>query len=123
MAAKVNGLIYPVHRPDSDGLGVHLTRTVSGLVFAGPTAIPVKDITNVKITTSVKDIVVGLNKFIDITEDDLTPAYVGIRPKHSSGDFKIERDGGMISLTGIESPGLTSCLAIGEYVRGMIDGN
>jgi len=60
--------------------------------------------------------------------EDLNPDYVGIRPKlvgpgagfsdfttriiHSSG----ESGAPMINLLGIESPGLTSCLALGEYV-------
>ncbi|KAK0360060.1 hypothetical protein LTR94_028798, partial [Friedmanniomyces endolithicus] len=61
-----------------------------------------------------------------VKEEDLTPDYAGIRPKlHGPGepqpDFQLhgsERHGleGLMALFGIESPGLTSSLAIGEAV-------
>jgi L-2-hydroxyglutarate oxidase LhgO len=61
-----------------------------------------------------------------LKDGDLDPGYAGIRPKLNNGrasdnDFVIQgadvhRVPGMISLYGIESPGLTSSLAIGEYV-------
>jgi L-2-hydroxyglutarate oxidase LhgO len=57
----------------------------------------------------------------------LLPGYAGIRPKISgpgapTSDFVIQgpRDHGipgLVNLFGIESPGLTSCLAIGELVK------
>ena len=60
----------------------------------------------------------------------LLPAYAGIRPKISgpgaaAADFLIqgpaEHDvAGLVNLFGIESPGLTSCLAIGEWVAGLL---
>ena len=56
----------------------------------------------------------------------LTPDYAGIRPKlHGHGepqrDFVIDDTTqlGVIALFGIESPGLTGSLAIGEYVAGL----
>ena len=63
----------------------------------------------------------------------LAPDYAGIRPKLGPAgtppaDFRIEgpRDHGvpgLINLFGIESPGLTSSLAIGDYVAGLLDGD
>jgi L-2-hydroxyglutarate oxidase LhgO len=60
----------------------------------------------------------------------LQPSYSGVRPKiHGPGmpapDFRIdgpERHGihGLVNLFGIESPGLTSSLAIGDYVRDLV---
>ena len=60
----------------------------------------------------------------------LLPAYAGIRPKISgpgeaAADFLIQGPAdhgvaGLVNLFGIESPGLTSCLAIGEWVAGML---
>jgi L-2-hydroxyglutarate oxidase LhgO len=60
---------------------------------------------------------------------NLEPAYAGIRPKiHAPGtprpDFKIagpRQHGvpGIVALYGIESPGLTSALALAQYVRAM----
>ena len=57
----------------------------------------------------------------------LLPDAAGLRPKLAAGkdgaDFRIEwgrRRGRLLSLFGIESPGLTACLAIGEEVAGMV---
>ncbi len=65
-----------------------------------------------------------------LPDDALTPAYSGIRPKISgptepAADFRIdgpERHGvpGLVNLFGIESPGLTSSLAIAEEVAGRL---
>ena len=62
-----------------------------------------------------------------LPEDALQPAYAGIRPKaHRSGaasvDFMISDPAehgipGLVNLFGIESPGLTSALALAEEVR------
>lgn len=65
----------------------------------------------------------------------MAPSYCGIRPKLSAQsaqlhgknftDFVIERPegfGGFVNLVGIESPGLTSSLAIGEMVEGLLYG-
>ena len=59
----------------------------------------------------------------------LEPDYAGVRPKlHGLGepqpDFRIDGAeshglGGLIALFGIESPGLTSSLAIADHVAGM----
>jgi len=61
----------------------------------------------------------------------LQPAYSGVRPKiHGPGepapDFRLDGPGqhglpGLVNLLGIESPGLTSALAIGEEVRRLLD--
>jgi len=60
----------------------------------------------------------------------LAPAYAGIRPKitgpnEAAADFVIQgpADHGvpnLVNLFGIESPGLTASLAIGEYVTGLL---
>ena len=65
-----------------------------------------------------------------LPSDSLTPGYAGIRPKISgpgepAADFVIQGStvhgvAGLVNLFGIESPGLTSSLAIGEHVAGML---
>ena len=62
----------------------------------------------------------------------LQPAYAGIRPKlvgagQAAADFLIQGPAvhgvrGLVNLFGIESPGLTACLAIGDYVTSMLSG-
>ena len=61
----------------------------------------------------------------------MQPAYTGIRPKISgpgeaAADFRIDGPAqhgiaGLVNLFGIESPGLTACLAIAEHVCGLLD--
>ncbi len=68
--------------------------------------------------------------FPDLDESKLTPAYTGIRPKLSgpgrpARDFVIRGPSdhgvtGLVNLFGIESPGLTASLAIGDYVRDLL---
>jgi L-2-hydroxyglutarate oxidase LhgO len=73
----------------------------------------------------------GVRRLVpSLTEDDLSPDISGIRPKvqapgEPAKDFIIKHEtdrglSGLINLIGIESPGLTSCLAIGRYVEAML---
>ncbi|MGS5087459.1 NAD(P)/FAD-dependent oxidoreductase [Hydrogenophaga sp. A37] len=123
-------LIYPAPEPDRHlaGLGVHLTIDLGGQAKFGP---------DVQWTDRPDDLVVdparGTSFYAEVRrywpalpDGALMPGYAGMRPKingpdEPAADFRIdgpERHGvaGLVNLFGIESPGLTSCLAIGERV-------
>jgi L-2-hydroxyglutarate oxidase LhgO len=122
-------LVYPL--PTDDGLGIHATNDLSGAARFGPDVTWVDSI-NYDFDESRKPAFVAAikNYFPALNEEKLTPAYTGIRPKltgpgQPAADFEIRGESdhgipGLVNLFGIESPGLTASLAIGEYVRDIL---
>ncbi|QLL62957.1 NAD(P)/FAD-dependent oxidoreductase [Sinorhizobium mexicanum] len=118
-------LIYPV--PVKGGLGIHLTLDMAGRVRFGP---DIEWIDQVDYQVDPERAVLfyqGIRRYYpDLKEGALAPAYSGIRPKIvppeiANQDFCIqgpESHGvpGLINLFGIESPGLTSSLALADHV-------
>jgi L-2-hydroxyglutarate oxidase LhgO len=122
-----NHLIYPVPHPSGAGLGVHATIDLGGQVKFGPDVeyIPEEDF-NVS-EDRLDDYYEAVRRYFpSLQPGSLSPGYVGIRPKlQGPGDAPVdfviqgqEEHGipGLIQLYGIESPGLTSSLAIAEDV-------
>ena len=128
--APFGRLVYPV--PEAAGLGVHLTLDLGGQARFGP---------DVEWVRSADDLVVDparSNGFYAevrrywpaLRDDSLIPAYAGMRPKISgpgqpAQDFCIQGPAahgvsGLVNLFGIESPGLTSSLAIGELAASLL---
>ena len=133
--APFKHLIYPV--PEAAGLGVHLTLDLGGQAKFGPDVQWLQGITDpAHIDYSVDPcradaFYAEVRKYWPALKDgQLTPSYSGVRPKISgpseaAADFCIQGADvhglqGLVNLYGIESPGLTSCLAIGEYVADML---
>jgi glycerol-3-phosphate dehydrogenase len=123
----VNNLVYPLPHSDGLSLGVHLTRTLWGTVLVGPTADYISEKNDYERNRlPVEEFVRRAKPMLpEIEAADLQLAYSGIRaklapPGHAGfTDFVITRDpvaSRAIQLIGIESPGLTSCLAIAERV-------
>ncbi|WP_445682596.1 NAD(P)/FAD-dependent oxidoreductase [Radicibacter daui] len=126
-------LIYPV--PEAAGLGVHLTLDLGGQAKFGPDvewvetdgAAPLDYQVN---PTRGESFYAAIRRYWPALPDGaLMPAYSGYRPKlggpaEAAADFVIEGPEthgleGLINLFGIESPGLTASLAIGERVQAL----
>lgn len=123
----INNLVYPLPHTDGLSLGVHLTRTLWDTVLVGPTADYVQEKNDYERNRlPIEEFVRRAEPMLpEIEAADLQLAYSGIRaklvpPGHSGiADFVIERDPNVtraIQLIGIESPGLTSSLAIAAEV-------
>lgn len=122
-------LIYPPPIPGA--LGTHYRRDLGGQAVFGPDLHFVDALDYTVDPHLAGEFYAYIRKFWPgLPEGALSPDYAGIRPKlHGPGqkqpDFRIdgpEAHGldGLVTLFGIESPGLTSSLAIGEEVAGRL---
>ncbi len=122
-AAPFSRLVYPV--PSQGGLGVHLTLDLAGQARFGPDVEWVEredyDVESHRADSFYAEV---RRYWPELPDGALQPAYAGIRPKlHGPGelapDFLVQREDdhgvhGLVNLLGIESPGLTACLALAE---------
>jgi L-2-hydroxyglutarate oxidase LhgO len=126
--APFSRLIYPV--PEPGGLGVHLTLDMAGQARFGPDVEWVESIDYAVDPARAEKFYPAIRRYWPTLPDGaLMPSYSGIRPKIvppavATQDFLIQgpRDhgvAGLINLFGIESPGLTSSLAIADHVGGL----
>lgn len=123
--APFSHLIYPV--PMAGGLGIHLTFDLGGAARFGPDAEWVEAIDYAVDPRRADNFYAAIRRYWpNLPDDALVPDYAGIRPRvagpgEPAGDFVIqgpEATGheAYVALYGIESPGLTASLAIGDYV-------
>ena len=127
-------LVYPV--PEPGGLGVHVTLDMGGRARFGPNVEWLDDSDPAHIDYTVapgiaEQFVAPIARYWPgVRPEMLVPDYSGVRPKLTpkgapNADFRIDGPTahglpGLVNLYGIESPGLTSSLAIAEMVEGLL---
>ena len=128
--APFSRLIYPV--PEPGGLGVHLTLDLAGQARFGPDVEWVERLDfSVDPARGERFYAAVRRYWPGLRDGALQPGYAGIRPKlvppgAPEQDFVIQGPAvhgiaGLINLFGIESPGLTACLALADAVRDMAE--
>ena len=108
--------------PSKMGKGILVSPTVDGNLLLGPTAENIEDKEDTKTTqdglalvkAQASEQVRGINMGKVIT------SFTGLRATGSTGDFIINEKDGFVNVAGIESPGLSSAPAIGEYVVNLL---
>ncbi len=106
------------HTPTKMGKGILVTPTVDGNLLLGPTAVDIEDKEDTSVTAE------GFATIFDKVGDNaanvpfnkVITSFCGLRSVGSTGDFIIKLREGVLTLGGIESPGLSSSPAIAEYV-------
>jgi L-2-hydroxyglutarate oxidase LhgO len=125
--APFQRLIYPAVTPGSTWLGVHLTLDLAGQARFGPDAEWIDTVDYAVDPARADGFYAAIRRYWpDLPDGALRPAYAGIRPKivgptEKAVDFRIDGPAehgidGLVNLLGIESPGLTASLAIGDAV-------
>jgi L-2-hydroxyglutarate oxidase LhgO len=128
--APFSHLIYPV--PEPGGLGVHLTLDMAGQARFGPDVEWVESIDYAVDPARAERFYPAIRRYWPALPDGaLMPSYSGMRPKIvppavATQDFLIQGPAdhgvaGLINLFGIESPGLTSSLAIADHVGALAE--
>jgi len=128
---KLNSMVYPVPHKNLTGLGVHTVPDLFGGFKLGPNAFYVDQLDYTVDPSHAAEFYESARKYLPFLQlDDLIPDMSGIRPKLTAADeaprdFYIRHEAergapGFFNLAGIESPGLTSCCVIGDYISDQV---
>ena len=110
------------HTPTKMGKGILISPTVDGNLLVGPTAVNIEEKDNH--ATTIEGFATLFAKSVEnvsnLPFNKVITSFCGLRAVGNKGDFIIKERDGVITLGGIESPGLTSAPAIAEYVEEML---
>lgn len=130
--APFRHLIYPL--PEPGGLGIHVTPDLAGRAKFGPDVEWLADDAAIDYRVDegrASQFAQTIRRYWpDLPDGALSPSYAGVRPKLSgrgdpAADFMISGPddhgvAGLVNLFGIDSPGLTSSMAIAEHVTALV---
>jgi L-2-hydroxyglutarate oxidase LhgO len=130
--APFSRLVYPI--PGQGGLGIHFTLDMGGQGRFGPDVEWIEEIDYSVNSRLREDFYPAIRRYWPkLKLDSLTPAYSGIRPKLSgpgeaAADFLVQgpsthKISGLVNFFGIESPGLTSSLALADHCLSLVQLN
>ena len=128
----LNHLVYPPPLKALKGLGIHVTKSLDGRARLGPSAFHVDQVNYDVDDAHGDEFFLAAKSYLPFLErEDISADMAGVRPKLQSPtdpvkDFVIRHEKennlpGFINLVGIESPGLTGCLAIGRMVTQWVE--
>lgn len=131
---KINGLVYPAPEKNLAGLGIHTIVDLAGRVRLGPSVqyIDEADRYDYAVDPGLLDLFLErASRYLPfLAAGDLAPDFSGVRPKLSgpgdpARDFYVNEETengapGFVNLAGIESPGLTSGMAIAKEVARLV---
>ncbi len=130
-APKLNHLVYPVPPENTESLGIHATLDLGNRIKFGPDSQYIDEIEYSIDEGRRESFYQSIQNYLPgIKPEHLHPEMCGIRPKlqgpgEAYRDFIIKDESdigypGLINLIGIESPGLTSCVAMARYVKTLV---
>jgi L-2-hydroxyglutarate oxidase LhgO len=129
----MNHLIYPPPLHGLKGLGTHVTKSLDGRARLGPNVVNATEREDYDVDPGHREeFYQSAATYLPfIGREDLAPDMAGMRPKlkvpeGTVADFVIAHETGrglpgLVNLVGIESPGLTACLAIANHVADIVD--
>lgn len=119
----VNHVIFP--QPTSLGKGILVTPTAHGNILIGPTAIDTDNKDEAPVTSEgLAKVIEGSAKNVKgVPVKQVITGFSGLRAHEDGGEFILEEASdcpGFFDCVGIESPGLTACPAVGEFMASLI---
>ena len=110
------------HTPTKMGKGILVSPTVDGNLLVGPTSVDIEDKDDNSTTAEgfATLFARAADNVANLPFNKVITSFCGLRATGSTGDFIIKERDGIITLGGIESPGLSSAPAIAEYLEEML---